>query len=497
MERLDLMEKPKERLAIKENPMERLETKDNPKERLDLKENPMEKFHLSDYLREATAAPKQSSLDFQKLCHRINLEFLKEWESGKENMDSALRIQKNAIIGYDKEVAYFKSRILESIKKYGAENASYPPWYESLEDGIYQENWGLAGVSEWFTEAFKESSSAKLIGDRIYFLENGQMRLKPQRITKERREQMIRAFLLLTPEERLDKETHEVYMLDGTRVTIFGGGMTKKGQDVIIFRRYIIPNYSFEEQAARGTIPLESVDLFKNMVRLGFNVAFTGAVRTAKTTFLSTWQSYEDSSLEGVLVETDPEIPIHKLMPDAPILQLLADNEKLKYLSKNLLRSDADYFILAEARDGIALDTAVKVASKGTRRMKITFHTREPLDFCYDVGFEIIKSLGGDLESTARKVAVSFDYIFHFIQLKNKSQKRLKGIYELSLDRKNMQIMMKQICIYDQNSDTWIWEYHIGEDKQRIGEEEDQDAMKVFEAMLRDLSGKGEGHAEC
>lgn len=448
----------------------------------------MEKFYLDDYLKSFAKEIKNRGLDFQKLCHRVNTEFLREWEDGKENLDSTLRIQKKAIIGYENEVAYFKSRIREFIKKYGAESTSYPNWYESLEDGIYQENWGLAGVSEWFSDQYMESSSAKIIGDRIYFLEKGQMCLKPQTISKDRREQMIRAFLLLTPEERLDKESHEIYMLDGSRVTIFGGSMTKKGQDAIIFRRYIIPTYSFEEQVARGTIPKDSIQLFKAMVSLGYNVAFTGAVRTAKTTFLSTWQSYEDRNLEGVMVETDPEIPIHTLMPEAPILQLLADHEKLKYLSKNLLRSDADYFILAEARDGIALDTAIKIASKGTRRMKITFHTREPLDFSYDVAFEIVKSLGGGLDSTARKVAASFDFIFHFIQLKNKSQKRLKSIYELGIDRTTRQISMKEICRYDHKSDDWIWEYDISENKIIIGEEENPQSMEIFLRELKTLS---------
>ncbi|HYE67066.1 MAG TPA: hypothetical protein VEA58_00560 [Anaerovoracaceae bacterium] len=448
----------------------------------------MEKFYLEDYLKSRTNEVDQRGLDFQKLCRRVNTEFLREWDDGKENLDSALRIQKKAIIGYENEVSYFKSRIRQFVKKYGAEHSSYPGWYESLEDGIYQENWGLAGVSEWFSEKFMESSSAKIIGDRIYFLERGQMSLKPQTISKDRREQMIRAFLLLTPEERLDKEFHEVYMLDGTRVTIFGGSMTKRGQDVIIFRRYIIPNYSFEEQAARGTIPENSIPLFLAMVSLGYNVAFTGAVRTAKTTFLSTWQSYEDKNLEGVLVETDPEIPIHVLMPEAPILQLIADNDKLKHLAKNLLRSDADYFILAEARDGIALDTAVKIASKGTRRMKITFHTRDPLDFSYDVAFEIVKSLGGNLDSTARKVAASFDYIFHFIQLKNKNQKRLKSIYELGIDRNNKDITMKEICRYDHRTDDWTWEYAVSKDKLIIGEEENADALEIFLKELKALS---------
>ncbi|MDD3169041.1 MAG: ATPase [Eubacteriales bacterium] len=453
----------------------------------------MEKFYLDDYLKSRTKETDRCGLDFKKLCRRVNTEFLREWEDGKENPDSALRIQKKAIIGYENEVAYFKSRIHQLIKKNGAEHSSYPDWYVSLEDGIYQENWGLAGVSEWFSERFRESSSAKIIGDRVYFLEDGQMRLKPQTIARDRREQMIRAFLLLTPEERLDKEFHEIYMLDGTRVTIFGGSMTKRGQDVIIFRRYIIPNYSFEEQADRGTIPASSIPLFKSMVRLGYNVAFTGAVRTAKTTFLSTWQSYEDKNLEGVMVETDPEIPIHELMPEAPILQLIADNEKLKHLSKNLLRSDADYFILAEARDGIALDTAVKIASKGTRRMKITFHTRDPLEFSYDVAFEIVKSLGGSLDGTARKVAASFDYIFHFIQLKNKNQKRLKGIYELGIDRSKREITMREICRYDHKADDWIWEYAVSQDKLVIGEEEDGEMLEVFLKELKTLSNLSKG----
>lgn len=47
---------------------------------------------------------------------------------------------------------------------------------------------------------------------------------------------------MLTPEERLDKDFHEVYMRDGTRVTIFRRAMVKKGQDVIIFRRYVVPS---------------------------------------------------------------------------------------------------------------------------------------------------------------------------------------------------------------------------------------------------------------
>ncbi|MBR0597663.1 ATPase [Sinanaerobacter chloroacetimidivorans] len=428
---------------------------------------------------------------FQELCRSVSDNFFEEWENASHMQDQSQKIKK-AIIGYQDEVEEFIQKIRSFLVQNKCEDVWYPACYESLEWAVYHENWGLSGMAEWFSESYRESSSAKIIGDRIYFLDDGQMKLMPQKISRERREQLVRALLLLTPEERLDKEFHEIYMLDGTRITIFSGGMTKPDQDVIIFRRYIIPTYTFEEQAERGTIPAEAVPLFKEWVKLGYNVVFTGAIRSSKTTFLATWQSYEDPSLEGVMLETDPEIPIHKLIPEAPVVQLIADNEKLAGISKNLLRSDADYFILGEARDGIALDTAVRIAGKGTRRMKMTFHIREPLDFPNDAAWEISRSVGGDMKTMALRVAGAFDYIFHFIQLKDKSRKRLNAIYEMSCDRVTGEISMVRICSYDLDRDTWRWNYYIGEEKQMLGEDEDLIAFKAFDQLLKELDEQSE-----
>jgi pilus assembly protein CpaF len=447
----------------------------------------MEKFYLEELINSGNVHHK-SKLEFTRLCEIINIEFMKDWDLGLESMEHIVEIQKKAIIGYDNEVHYFRSKIKEYINEHKAENVVFPSWYKSLDEAVYHENWGLAGIAEWFSSEFSSSSSAKIIGSRIYFLEDGKMVLKNQKISKFRREQLVRAFLLLTPDERLDKDFHEIYLLDGSRVTIFRGALVKENEDVIIFRRYIIPKYSFDEQAKRNTIPYGAIPLFVDMVKLGYNIAFTGAVRTSKTTFLSTWQSYEDQSLEGLMVETDPEIPLHKIMPDAPVIQILADNEKLLTVTKNILRSDADYIIVAEARDGLALDTAIKVASKGTRRMKITFHTKSPLDFCYDVASEIVKVLGGDLHYTANKVASSFDYIFHFIQLKNKNQKRLKSIYEISFDAEKQKINMIEICSYNFFDETWKWTNRISIDKENAGMQEDIGIFKSFSEKLEDLA---------
>jgi pilus assembly protein CpaF len=196
------------------------------------------------------------------------------------------------------------------------------------------------------------------------------------------------------------------------------------------------------------------------------------------------------------MVETDPEIPIHQLMPKAPVVQLLADGEKLRNISKNLMRSDADYFILAEARDGVALDTAVRIAGKGTRRMKMTFHTRDPLSFASDAAVEIVRSLGGDIGDTALRVAGSFDYIFHFINLRRNNTKKLKGIYEIGIARGDKPggadgVYVNEICRYSHAKNTWKWTYRISSDKRIIGEEENPGAFRAFDAGLRELFNKG------
>ncbi len=430
----------------------------------------------------------QEERSFPQLCEKVMDVFFRDWEE-RDSSRSALEIQKRAIIGYEKEKSFFKNRIADILRDMDAADAAFPPWYESLTDAIYHENWGLAGLAEWFRPNYAFSSSAKIIGENMYFMENGRMVLKPQKISKERKDQLIKAFLLLTPEERMDKSYHETYLLDGTRVTIFTAPMAKAGQEAVIFRRYVVPSLSFEEQAKRGTIPQAAIPLFRTMVKLGFNVAFVGAVRTAKTTFLSTWQALEDPVLEGVMVETDPEIPMDKLLPGAPILQLIADGEELQKISKNLLRSDADYFILAEARDGIALDTAVRIASKGTKRMKMTFHTRSPRLFPLEAATEIVKSTGGDLHLTMQKAAGSFDYIFHFIQLADKSRKRLKGIYQMNVDDQGG-IAIEPVCEYDPVEDSWMFRYAMGPAQEEYGKESDH---VLLEEMRRQLKALEEG----
>ena len=445
-----------------------------------------------------------------------------------------LEVQKRAIIGYAEDIGVYLRAIADALDSQGLRGSfPVPPWYESEEDAIFSEVWGRAGMAQWWLPPYADSPSAKIIGDEVFFLVDGRMKRMPQRISAHRREQLIRAFLLLSPEERLDREFHEVYLLDGCRVTVFKGAMAKKGRDTIVFRRYIVPEYTLEEQAGRGTIPEAAIPLFTAMAHTGYNVVFCGSLRSAKTTFLSTWQRLEDPALEGVMVETDPEIPLHRLMPGAPIVQLVCDGDRLKAVSKNLLRSDADYFIIAEARDGIALDTAVRMARKGQGRMKMTFHTRDPLSFPEDVAVEIVRSAGGDIRETAGRVAGSFDYLFHFVTIRRLNAKKLCGVYEVGKPdsvqgsmqhswqdglpdsvQGNMQHSrqdglpgsvqdgytpeerargwyVREICRYNFDSDDWTFTNHISAGKRATGLRSDTAAFTAFARELERLASEG------
>ncbi len=416
-------------------------------------------------------------IKFQGVCESIRECFDREWNeeiSTPEDREAQLEREKNAIIGKPKEVEYFKDKIRDfmRIQKTGSE--WFPEYYESLVDAVFHENWGIAGLAPWaydITEELRLSSSAKIIGDNIFFLINGKYRLQPQKISEKRRKQLKKALLLKTPKERLDAGFHEVYMERGNiRITIFSGERVKEGQETFVFRKYVLQELTFEKMAELGTIPAEAIPVFTDMIHIGYNVMFTGAVRTGKSTFMVTWQKYEDPTLEGLTIATDPENAWDKIMPGAPIMQIVADDKELENITKSLLRGDNDYVIIEECRDATAFNIALDITTTGTRRSKMTVHANRAVDIPYKMGSKIAAKYGGNLNAIIAQVYQNWNYVFEFIQPENdKSQKRLAGISELRYDMEKDEVSVHEILRYDVMTGSWKWKYDIGEDKAFFG----------------------------
>ena len=452
------------------------------------------KFDLQEYMNrelpESRGAGSTEEEIFRGVLDMVSRQFDLDWErTDDQAKNMKLEREKRAIIGYDREVKYYKARIREILQERHMMKCRFPPWYPSLTEAVFAELYGLAGLAPWaydMQEKYRRSSSAKLIGDRLYCLIDGRSQLQPQRIPEKRRIQLKRSLLLASPAERMEYGFHELYLVNGIRITIYSGDRTKEGQDVMVFRKYVMRDLSFEAMVRLGTIPPEAPALFRVMIRLGFNVIFGGQVRSGKTTFLQTWQKYENRELEGMAIATDPETPWHELMPEAPLMQLVADGPRLEEITKSLLRGDNDYILLEEMRDAAAFRLALDITSTGTMRSKATIHDNDAVSIPYRMASKIRERYGGDLNALIASVFQNFDYVIELCQDPvNRSKKIMKGIVELSYDPERDQVSAVRICRYDFSRGIWLWRGVISPDVAR--KVAGDDGLPEMERILREL----------
>ncbi|MGE7692310.1 hypothetical protein ACQKMI_24420 [Lysinibacillus sp. NPDC097214] len=392
--------------------------------------------------------------DFFRVCSQAKA-YLEDLTSRQK--DEWTTRQKNAMLLIDDDVNYYMEEIKQYLKKSNAGHLKFPPWYDNLVEGIFHENWGLGGIYEWVKRG--DSGQCKIVQPNIFFFEDGQMVLKPQRLTAERFEKIKNTLLLNDTSQRKTSNWQEIYLTKDIRIEIFNNHKKSAGQGYIIFRRNVVDKTTLDELAVLNTFDNELIPALTAMVDCGFNMCTIGPVKSGKTTFLKAYQRYENKLLEGVSIETDPEIDFQELMGyEAPFMELIADNEELEQISKALRRSDADYYIFPEARDGRALMLLLKITKMGTRRVKGAFHTATPEDFPYDVAREIVDVFGGDLWGYMIQTAINFDFLFEFRSSPdNPKQKRLMGIYEIQFDRETFEIRSNAICRYEQHNKRWVY----------------------------------------
>lgn len=415
---------------------------------------------------------------------------LSDFEKSKET-----DLQKAAIIGENFAIRELTTKIKEALTKMNLLAECYPNYYRTLDSAIFAEIYGYAGLTPWvndYTDEYKRSSSAKLIGENLYCLIDGKSVLQPQKISKERREQLKRALLLAYPKERLEAGHNEVYMQreDGNhiRATLMSGDFTYPGQDVLVFRKYLISNpdnLTFENLASYGTFPKECCELFEELVKTGPNIFFCGEVRSGKSTFLQTWQHYEDPTLEGTTVSSDEETNYAEITK-GPLVQIIADEEKLEQAEKSLKRLDSNYIILSEVRSAAEYKFFLGITNMGTRRCKCTIHDNSATNFPYKMATEIVTRYGGDQMATISQLYSNIDYVFELYEVPtDRSKKRLKGIVEMRYDPIKDVCSAHRLCKYDAKADTWRWKCDIGQDKFDLAMGKEKHLERVIEILTQ------------
>ena len=409
-------------------------------------------------------------------------------------------LQKQAIIGESFAVKEFTAKIKDALTKMNLLAEGSPNYSKQLDSAIFAELYGFSGLTPWvndYTEEYKRSSSAKIIGNDMYCLIDGKAVLQPQKVSSERREQLRRALLLAYPKERLEAGHNEVYLKreDGghIRATLMSGDLTYPDQDVLVFRKYLLSDPSrlrFETLASYGTFPEECCELFEEMVKTGPNIFFCGEVRSGKSTFLQTWQHYEDPTLEGTTISSDAETNYAEITK-GPLVQIIADEKRLEQVEKSLKRLDSNYIILSEVRTAAEYKFFLGITNMGTRRCKCTIHDNNAINFPYKMATEIVTAYGGDQTATIAQLYSNIDYVFELYEVPtDRSKKRLKGIVEMRYDPIKDTCSAHRLCQYDAKTDSWKWKCDIGPDKYALamGREEHLDKVVSILKKLEEAS---------
>lgn len=444
--------------------------------------------------------------EFLKLCERIKLALEQDFKLLKDSAkQEEANMQKNAITGDQKAGGKLRSDIQGKLTMLNLLSEEFPGCYRDLTDAVFHELFGLSSLAAWandYTPEYARSSSAKIIGDEIYCLIDGKSVLQPQRLPKERRDQLRQALLMAYPKENIAKGHNEVYLKreDGNiiRATLLSDKFTQKGKDAMVFRKYLLSdadNLQFEVLSGYGTFPQECCDLFRNMVKCGYNVIMSGEVRSGKTTFLQTYQHYEDPTLEATTVSTDEETDYSKVTK-GPLIQIIADEDDLKQMEKTLKRLDSNYIIMSEMRTAMEYKFYLGITNMGTRRCKCTIHDNDAASFPRKMATEVVSSFGGDLQATIAQIYTNVDFVFEMFEVPtDRSKKRLKGIVEFRYDKQKDLCLAHRLCKYDAETDSWRWNSDVGKDKKdlAIGYMENFHNMQEILKSLEEKSPLTEG----
>ncbi|MBR0113813.1 MAG: hypothetical protein IJM11_01375, partial [Firmicutes bacterium] len=147
------------------------------------------KFSLEAYLSRQPKSREggQDLRRYEELADHVRAALDREWDRADDLLKSSrLAREKGAIMGIERDAEDLRERIRMILTRENLLAEPYPSYYPSLTDALFSDLYGLSGIAPWafgWTEEYRRSSSAKLIGDRLYCLIDGKTVLQPQRIS--------------------------------------------------------------------------------------------------------------------------------------------------------------------------------------------------------------------------------------------------------------------------------------------------------------------------
>lgn len=280
-------------------------------------------FDINEYVHnhrvnEEIKEDKKQTEGFHEVVSLVKEHFEKTYTNDQltdEEKQLRQEIEHNAILGDINSEKILIPEINAYLRDHNLQGISFPDFFDSLAHAIYHEIWGFGVFYKW--NKYPDSPSAKIIGKEIWFKIDGVfVKQKEELKDEEHIYEIFRALEVANRGFKINesKPRAEIEMKNGTRVTLAIPPATLYPE--IVFRRFIVRNFSFEEQAKRKTISLEDVPFFNAMAKLYLNTIIAGLVESGKSTMLKTFYGARDPHKVAILIESSPETYLKRDFPD-------------------------------------------------------------------------------------------------------------------------------------------------------------------------------------
>lgn len=405
----------------------------------------------------------------------------------EDNVPAAEKVKRQslehkAILGEEEAENIITEEIQAFLRDNNLLGVRFPGVFESLQQAIYHELYRFGVFYKW--KKFADSPSAMIQGKEIWFKVNGEFVKQEEELRDEEHiNEIIRIFQVGSKRLKLNESNPqaEIETKDGLRIKIMIPPAAL--MPTIVFRRFVVKVFSFNEQASRNTIPFEDIPLFNNLANLYLNTIIAGEVESGKSTMLKTFYGARDPKKVAILIETSPETFLKRDFPDRLVHDFYTVHGDIKKVIADALRIDHDYLIVQEVR-GLEAEGAIGGTERGTRGLLMTYHITDPGNTPIQLAQHIIDEFPNRRQvNEIRRISKTLDIGLTMATLEG-NKKKLTSLYEICYDIHEDKAWINYLILYNEKTGQWEYNSNVSEQLMfRMKKYNEERALEVLEHL--------------
>lgn len=423
--------------------------------------------------------------NFKDLCRIVKNDLDKKIEdSNDKEQEEWLSRQHNAIIGNQASMQYFVNQIESVLRDRNISSSDYPYYYSSLAEAIFHEVWGRSILQKWYH--YPDSEAAVITGTELWIDRDGDFVKQAEPFENEEKvREIIRAFTMRDENAILNAQNPELELEseDGSRITLIVKPRGK--ENYIIFRRFIVKNFSLEKQASYGTITDEDIPIFRALARVMPNTVIAGRVRSAKSTFMKTLIGERRSDYVIGCLEKHFELALKRHFLNRLIFEIQSAEGDLHKVMPRMLRMEHDYLVIGECRS-LEWESAIQACERGERGMITTYHLTDRHAIVPQITRHLLDEYPSRrFENEVERVARNVDIVITMSTSRDRRRKQVVGVTEVIWDDKERIYKSQDLIVFDKLEKVYKYSSNISSRLYRLMVEEDEEQAKILLDSLR------------